>query len=184
MWIISWLCRYVFLVHFFNSLWYVLDFKVDVFFLQVTALLFVVTIPSRKLAILSWGKQNHALQSQTAGVLAQRDKSNVDQPLDMPVCFSPRNLSCDQYFPYQLLLAILAILIVTGYCASMCCEDYIEETCYSIFTGQVESCALIANGGCPCPIGQVKCGASLGYAGEILKQMTGINSETLEYHFM
>jgi len=51
----------------------------------VTALLCVVTIPSRKLAILSWGKQNHVLQSQTAGVLAQRDKSNVDQLLDMPV---------------------------------------------------------------------------------------------------
>mmetsp|Transcript_1290 Transcript_1290/g.2868 ORF Transcript_1290/g.2868 Transcript_1290/m.2868 type:complete len:842 (-) Transcript_1290:261-2786(-) len=52
-----------------------------------------------------------------------------------------------------------------GYCAPMCCEDFVEETCYSMFTGQVESCALIANGGCPCPIGQVKCGVSLGYAG-------------------
>ncbi len=52
----------------------------------------------------------------------------------------------------------------SGYCAPLCCNDYIEETCYSV-TGQAESCALIADGGCPCPEGQIKCGSTIGYAG-------------------
>ncbi|KAL7465812.1 hypothetical protein ACHAXS_006131 [Conticribra weissflogii] len=52
-----------------------------------------------------------------------------------------------------------------GYCTPLCCEDYVEETCYSQSTGQAESCAKIVDGGCPCPEGQIKCGAFGGYPG-------------------
>mmetsp|Transcript_29535 Transcript_29535/g.60367 ORF Transcript_29535/g.60367 Transcript_29535/m.60367 type:complete len:198 (+) Transcript_29535:2129-2722(+) len=52
-----------------------------------------------------------------------------------------------------------------GFCTQLCCEDYVEETCYSQSTGQAESCAKISDGGCPCPEGQIKCGAVGGYPG-------------------
>lgn len=58
--------------------------------------------------------------------------------------------------------------IVTGYCASVCCDPSAEETCLNFDTWEPESCALIANGGCPCPYEQVKCGAFDGYAGTIV----------------
>ncbi|KAL7462524.1 hypothetical protein ACHAXS_002905, partial [Conticribra weissflogii] len=52
-----------------------------------------------------------------------------------------------------------------GYCAKICCNQFTEETCHSPITGEAESCAIIADGGCPCPDGEVKCGATEGYAG-------------------
>ena len=45
-----------------------------------------------------------------------------------------------------------------GCCTYICCDDQTEETCYDYHSGTVKSCALIANGGCPCPEDQVKCG--------------------------
>ncbi len=63
--------------------------------------------------------------------------------------------------------------VYVGFCASICCDDLIEETCYSELTGEPESCALISEGGCPCPEGQIKCGAFLGYAGKIRYEVMG-----------
>lgn len=61
---------------------------------------------------------------------------------------------------------ILALLIFfSAYCARICCDQLTEENCFSPITGEVESCALIADGGCPCPKGEVKCGATEGYSG-------------------
>ncbi len=57
----------------------------------------------------------------------------------------------------QLFIYIIPIL---GSCQKVCCDEYIEETCYSDFTGEMESCALIAEGGCPCSDGEVKCRAT------------------------
>jgi len=53
----------------------------------------------------------------------------------------------------------------SGYCTSVCCDDLIEETCFSEYTGLAESCALITDGGCPCPYGMKKCGATEAHAG-------------------
>jgi len=47
----------------------------------------------------------------------------------------------------------------------VCCDDLIEETCFSEYTGLAESCALITDGGCPCPYGMKKCGATEAHAG-------------------
>lgn len=52
-----------------------------------------------------------------------------------------------------------------GYCTDVCCDPWTEETCYSQYTGQPETCSSLADGGCPCPEGQVKCGAVDGYPG-------------------
>ncbi|KAL7466632.1 hypothetical protein ACHAXS_006928, partial [Conticribra weissflogii] len=56
-----------------------------------------------------------------------------------------------------------------GYCAKVCCDKFTEETCYSMITGEAESCASILDGGCPCPKGQIKCGATEGYVGRCTK---------------
>jgi len=52
-----------------------------------------------------------------------------------------------------------------GYCTTLCCDETTEETCYSQDTWEPESCALISDGGCPCPDGETKCGTFPGYAG-------------------
>ena len=53
-----------------------------------------------------------------------------------------------------------------GWCGNECCDSITEEICveyddgyYQPFTNQY--CAAIAEGGCPCPEGQEKCGADL-----------------------
>ncbi len=63
-------------------------------------------------------------------------------------------------------LIIISFIPKIGYCTNLCCQDGVEELCYSPYTGFEESCALISEGGCPCPEGQVKCGASTNYAGK------------------
>ena len=52
-----------------------------------------------------------------------------------------------------------------GYCTDLCC-GFDEETCYDESYSPV-SCANIAEGGCPCPDGEEKCGADVvfGWAG-------------------
>jgi len=54
----------------------------------------------------------------------------------------------------------------SGYCSAVCCDDATEETCYND-EWNAESCKAIAEGGCPCPEGEVKCGADemYGYPG-------------------
>mmetsp|Transcript_19342 Transcript_19342/g.37702 ORF Transcript_19342/g.37702 Transcript_19342/m.37702 type:complete len:81 (-) Transcript_19342:1100-1342(-) len=52
-----------------------------------------------------------------------------------------------------------------GYCTKVCCDESIEETCFSIFTGEADSCALIIDGGCPCADGEIKCGVTDAYSG-------------------
>ena len=56
-----------------------------------------------------------------------------------------------------------------GYCIApdLCCAED-EELCYSDdWIGTPESCALISEGGCPCPEGETKCGSEpdLNYSG-------------------
>lgn len=46
----------------------------------------------------------------------------------------------------------------TGYCTAVCCAAD-EETCYDEMTNPT-SCAPVADGGCPCPEGEEKCGAN------------------------
>mmetsp|Transcript_20760 Transcript_20760/g.39422 ORF Transcript_20760/g.39422 Transcript_20760/m.39422 type:complete len:882 (+) Transcript_20760:148-2793(+) len=67
----------------------------------------------------------------------------------------------------------------SGYCTYLCCDEEIEETCFSQESGFAESCALIENGGCPCPEGQVKCGASAGYAGSCMDVCCDSRSEEI-----
>jgi len=54
----------------------------------------------------------------------------------------------------------------SGYCTDLCCADD-EETCYSSDSFEPESCAPIAEGGCPCAEGEVKCNAvaEIGFLG-------------------
>ncbi len=63
------------------------------------------------------------------------------------------------------LCHFLFVLNVIGYCTDICCDPLTEETCYSQNTGQPESCSSFADGGCPCPHGQFKCGVMEGYPG-------------------
>ena len=44
-----------------------------------------------------------------------------------------------------------------GYCDVVCCEPFVEERCEDENTNTV-SCMPIAEGGCPCKDGEVKCG--------------------------
>jgi len=53
---------------------------------------------------------------------------------------------------------------VTGYCTTMCCDGDDEQTCYDD-DYEPAFCALIVEGGCPCPDGKVKCGATEDWAG-------------------
>ncbi len=93
------------------------------------------------------------------------------QAKDMLVCKSILHESSISYHfdnfiycPFTIVFCLCAINKL-GYCTPLCCEDYVEETCYSQSTGQAESCAKIVDGGCPCPEGQIKCGAFGGYPG-------------------
>lgn len=54
----------------------------------------------------------------------------------------------------------------SGYCTDLCCADD-EETCYSSDSFEPETCAPIAEGGCPCAEGEVKCNAvpEIGFLG-------------------
>ncbi len=76
----------------------------------------------------------------------------------------------------QLFIYIIPIL---GSCQKVCCDEYIEETCYSDFTGEMESCALIAEGGCPCSDGEVKCRAT-----EYDSGMCELWHNSLFFHFV
>lgn len=51
----------------------------------------------------------------------------------------------------------------SGYCTTLCCGEG-EQTCYDD-NYDASSCALIEEGGCPCPEGQVKCGGTDDWAG-------------------
>jgi len=67
-----------------------------------------------------------------------------------------------------------------GYCTEICC-DATEELCYSdadSWYPRPTSCAKIADGGCPCPEGQVKCGSSEYYAGYCTALCCDSDSET------
>ena len=50
-----------------------------------------------------------------------------------------------------------------GWCEIECCDSLTEETCYEYTCGGAmlsdQYCAAIADGGCPCPEGQERCGA-------------------------
>lgn len=47
---------------------------------------------------------------------------------------------------------------IAGYCTEFCCGDD-EETCYDK-NGNESGCAAYSEGGCECPEGEVKCGAT------------------------
>jgi len=56
----------------------------------------------------------------------------------------------------------------SGICTSeLCCDYHTEEECYDGDGWLPTSCAEIADGGCPCPEGEEKCGADVesGYSG-------------------
>lgn len=45
----------------------------------------------------------------------------------------------------------------SGYCIAVCCDMKTEETCYDDVSSKAESCAALADGGCPCDEGEKKC---------------------------
>ena len=51
-----------------------------------------------------------------------------------------------------------------GHCAPICCDSNVEQTCYDE-NYEPYYCALIEDGGCPCPEGQERCGGDDGWAG-------------------
>eukprot|EP01082_Thalassiosira_pseudonana_P006863 g14965.t1 g14965 contig21:262136-264265(+) len=65
-----------------------------------------------------------------------------------------------------------------GYCTSdVCCDYETEETCYDE-NYNAESCAPYADGGCPCPSGEERCGAYEGYLGYCTSVCCPDGSET------
>jgi len=48
-----------------------------------------------------------------------------------------------------------------GYCTMECCDSKTEEICYEYDDVYNQYCKAIADGGCPCPGDQVRCGADL-----------------------
>jgi hypothetical protein len=50
---------------------------------------------------------------------------------------------------------------IVGVCDYICCDTTTQETCYAWDNNGniIPSCAVIADGGCPCPDGYQKCGA-------------------------
>ncbi len=85
--------------------------------------------------------------------LVQMDSSSVECLKVTAVRLLTRLSYCQEGFLLQMLL----LQNVTGYCTEVCCDEITEETCYSDITGHVESCALLSEGGCPCPEGETKC---------------------------
>ena len=58
-----------------------------------------------------------------------------------------------------------------GWCAKLCCDSETEEMCFDENYDPI-SCAAIADGGCPCPEGEERCGANeasgyLGYCAKV-----------------
>ena len=54
---------------------------------------------------------------------------------------------------------------ILGECTDVCCNQQTEEACYDYddFGAIINAtCALIADGGCPCPENQVRCGQGMG----------------------
>jgi len=68
----------------------------------------------------------------------------------------------------------------TGTCTKVCCDIGAEEICLNE-NGDPESCAAFADGGCPCPEGEEKCGAIdwLGYLGYCTKACCDIVTEEI-----
>lgn len=70
----------------------------------------------------------------------------------------------------------------TGYCTSVCCDgldehgQQLQEQCFDE-NYDVSSCALIAQGGCPCPEGQTKCGSTEKWAGYCTDVCCGADEE-------
>ncbi len=70
----------------------------------------------------------------------------------------------------------------TGVCLTECCDSITEEFCFEYDDGYYQPptnqyCAAIAEGGCPCPEGQEKCGAdpankSSGYCTDVCCDQT------------
>ena len=61
-----------------------------------------------------------------------------------------------------------------GWCTDICCDQRTEEYCYDNDVGNY--CALIANGGCPCPEGTERC-----YQGKIYS--TSCVAKKTQLHF-
>ncbi len=77
------------------------------------------------------------------------------------------HVTCDTHVGlFAWLLAWLLVHILAcpstpannspGYCTDVCCDQTTEETC-----NNPPLCALIVDGGCPCPEGQEKCEVDL-----------------------
>ncbi len=114
-------------------------------------------------------------EGQTECIKGQGFCSNAccDQTLEEH-CYGPNNTSfcasiatggCPCPEGQERCGANLAISVV-GWCGNECCDSITEEICVEYgdgygqpFTNQY--CAAIAEGGCPCPEGQEKCGADL-----------------------
>ena len=67
---------------------------------------------------------------------------------------------------YNLPFSAVTVLFLTEAVASqdITCDPATQEQCYDENFSPV-SCANVSDGGCPCPDGEVKCGAFQGYAG-------------------
>ena len=63
---------------------------------------------------------------------------------------------------------------LAGWCTDICCDDETKETCYD-YRSDTVTCALIADGGCSCPKGTVRCGLG--------KMLLFLVLESYELHF-
>ena len=70
-----------------------------------------------------------------------------------------------------------------GWCTDVCCNQKTEETCYDYDGGTSNYCALIADGGCPCPKGTEKCGQGKILQVTVLQRKLNFISLILMFHF-
>lgn len=82
-----------------------------------------------------------------------------------------------------------SVFLIDGAASGAKCDLATQETCYDENFYPV-SCANISDGGCDCPLGEVKCGAFKGYAGyctpvccDFLSEDTCYNETTSEPSF-
>jgi len=87
------------------------------------------------------------------------NSNTEEQCYDPPSCAPIVDGGCSCPAGQERCGANLA-LNYTGWCTDVCCDQITEEFCYN-YTGCLSNqyCAAIADGGCPCPEGNARCGA-------------------------
>ena len=69
-----------------------------------------------------------------------------------------------------------------GWCTDVCCNQKTEETCYD-YDGGSNYCALIADGGCPCPEGTERCGQGKIYTSSCVAKKTQLHFTYIDVSF-